>query len=126
MTPPLATLVAEDDPAVGRLLVTLLSAFGPVLLATTGAEAAHIARSTHVDLLIADVGLPDIRGGDLVRYVRAVHPDAMVLLISGSLQDQVGEQGIPFLEKPFSAAALRGRIAQLLAGGGEFGVGLAI
>jgi CheY-like chemotaxis protein len=97
MALPIATHVAEDDPAVGRLLVTLLSAFGPVLLATSGAEATHIASTAHVDLLIADVGLPDIRGVELVRQVRTVHPDVRVLLISGYL----GEHGCAFLETVF-------------------------
>ena len=76
-------LVVEDDPELREALVEQLALqdeFEPMPVGTA-AEAIESARNGAVDLVIMDVGLPDMDGRDAVRQIRAngfkgPHPDA--------------------------------------------------
>jgi two-component system cell cycle sensor histidine kinase/response regulator CckA len=107
-------LLVEDDARVRHLARRALELHGyEVLDAETGREAlAAAARAPGpIHLVLTDVVLPGLSGRELAEAVRATHPDARFLFMSGYTEDalvhhRVAELGAPFLEKPFAVAEL--------------------
>lgn len=64
-------------------------------------------------IVITDVMLPDFPGLQVVEAVRMWHPQVRVLVMSGSLSEQVAGAA-SFLQKPFTAAQLRARVREVL------------
>lgn len=91
-------LVVDDDELLRRALADLLKDAGYlVLLADTGAKALAKARTRpRIDVLLTDIGLPDMCGRALARAFAAQHPKASTLFMSG-VDDQRGQ----LLLKPF-------------------------
>src|SRR5690606_38235725 len=113
-----------DDALVRRLAVRTLELHGfRVLHAGGGAEAlAAAAAVPHIDLLVSDVVMPDLRGPELRARVAALHPDVRVLYVSGyadrDLEAVAEGDGVSFLQKPFTPDQLVQRVREMLAGGG--------
>jgi DNA-binding response OmpR family regulator len=81
---------------------------------TTKAAAEHILEHEYFDLAIADMVLQDGSGLDLFKKMnRAGTPCLFVSSGSDHIQDLV-VSGVDFLERPFGATELCGRVAQLL------------
>jgi PAS domain S-box-containing protein len=115
-------LLVEDEDGVRDLVRRILVGKGyRVRAARLPAEALQLAELHHgaIDLLIADVIMPQLSGEELAQKVIALHPETKVLFISGSPHYSLGrfgviEPGKTFLEKPFSAEALASHVRQLL------------
>ena len=110
-----ATILAvDDDPAVlGLVSATLRSAGHDVLEATSGWNAIEVyeRHAQPIDLLLADVIMPDLTGPVVAERLRSKQPDLQVLFISGFhdadlVQRFVTRKGFNLLPKPFSPAAL--------------------
>ena len=85
-------LLVDDDPAVRQTLAALLRASGQdVLEADGGAAAVRRLEATSVDLVITDLGMPDVTGWDVARAAKARHPDLPIVLLTG-WGDQVGAE----------------------------------
>jgi PAS domain S-box-containing protein len=116
-------LVVEDEENVRGLLKKVLTRSGYVVAtAATASEARRLIEDEHlqIDLMITDVVLAQDSGRDLANMVEQHQPSARVLFISGYTDDAVVRHGIlseemPFLQKPFSAAALLEKVAAVLA-----------
>jgi PAS domain S-box-containing protein len=111
-------LLVEDEPAVMRVTHRFLERLGyRVLAASSAAEALQLA-SSHadgIDLLLTDVIMPELSGGDLSRRVIALHPRARVLFMSGYTADELAPHGVlstgvDFLQKPFGFQDFAGRV----------------
>jgi DNA-binding NarL/FixJ family response regulator len=77
--------VAEDQRLIRDLLVAVLSresGFQVVAEASTGQETIALAESTHPDVLLLDVSLPDIDGMEVARAVRKTQPKLPILALS--------------------------------------------
>src|SRR6185295_13376007 len=73
-------LVIDDDQAVLRVFTRLLSKEGyRVRTARTGHTALRILHDAEFDLVIVDMGLPDIDGAELIRAIRTEAPYAPIL-----------------------------------------------
>lgn len=115
-------LVAEDDPAVRELTERILRSAGyNVLSAGSGAHALRLLErpGAAVDLLITDVVMPDMNGRQLARAIADSHPRARVLYVSGYTANVIAhhgvlDEGIEFLEKPFTRRGLLSRVRQIL------------
>jgi len=115
-------LVVEDDPSVLKLAGALLRGYGYHVLEAVNPETAlDQARShrTPIDLILADVILPGMKGPEMVEKIREIHPRARVLYMSGYTEDLIAHngilaKGIMFLAKPFTAETLRGKVAEAL------------
>jgi CheY-like chemotaxis protein len=120
-----AILVVEDEVSLRSLIARVLGSLGyRVMTAGTGAEALQIAREAdcRLDLLLTDVVLPGgMQGTDLARDLLTSMPDLPVLYMSGYARDAIVhagrlDQGVNFLEKPFTPDALATMVRTVLNG----------
>jgi CheY-like chemotaxis protein len=118
-------LVVEDEQAVRGFLREALEAYGYRVLEATDFDGAidAVTRRHHGDLhlLLTDVILPGKSGAEVARAVRALRPETKVLFVSGHTDDAVVRYGVrdssfPFLQKPFTLAALAGKVREVLSG----------
>jgi signal transduction histidine kinase/ActR/RegA family two-component response regulator len=117
-------LVAEDDEMVRSLVKETLMRQGyEVLDAASPLEAQKIADSHRglIHLLITDVVMPKINGRDLATRLARRRPQMKVLYMSGYTDGAVVNNGIlrkevAFLQKPFTPAALAGKVREVLEG----------
>ena len=116
------TVLVVDDEAPMRALERRILEHGPyeVLEASGAAEAFGILKSgRHIDLLIADLDMPELSGEEMVRRIHAVRPGQKVLYVSGNVDRlldarQILGDGEAFVDKPFTAKALLEGVSLLL------------
>ena len=96
-------LVVDDEEPVRRMVCLVLQSHGhTVLLAPDGPRALETLAGDKIDLLISDVAMPHMTGGELAATVSRSHPGLPVLLMSGSERPD----GYPFIAKPFQPRSL--------------------
>ncbi len=117
-------LVVEDDPSVRRMLTELLGRDGFAVDAVgSGREVPSAMRSFQPDLVVLDLGLPDIGGIDVLRELRAT-ADLPIIVLSGRTDEadrvlalEVGADDYvvkPFLNGEF-VARVRARLRRMTA-----------
>ncbi|MBX3232276.1 MAG: response regulator [Labilithrix sp.] len=115
-------LIVEDDPDGNELICTILERYGAkVSSATTAAAALDVLSTEHPQILVSDIGLPDMDGIELIKTVRA-RPEiaeipAVALTAYASRQDATKAIGAGFdahVAKPVQPATLGGAVARLL------------
>ena len=112
-------LIVEDEPPIRRLLRTTLGAhdYRPIE-AATGAEALSALRHHRPDLVLLDLGLPDIDGLELIARIRGIGPVPIVVLSSrGDEAAKVKALDLgadDYVTKPFGAEELMARIRAAL------------
>jgi two-component system cell cycle sensor histidine kinase/response regulator CckA len=115
-------LVVEDSEAVRSLACDVLRSYGyHVLEASAPEEALALvtADGGDVALIVSDVVMPGMSGGDLVAGARAVRPGIAALFMSGYPDAAVVrhanvDAGEPFLQKPFLPMALARKVREVL------------
>jgi two-component system KDP operon response regulator KdpE len=112
-------LVVEDEPPIRRLLRTTLSAHDyRIIEATNGAEALSALRHHRPDLVLLDLGLPDIDGLVLIGKIRAQGPVPIVVLSSrgdeAAKVTALDSGADDYVTKPFGADELLARIRAAL------------
>jgi len=108
-------LIVDDEPQILRALrINLQARQYDVHTATNGTEALHAAASVKPDLLILDLGLPDIDGVTVIHQLRAWTPMPIVVLSGrADSRDKIGalDAGADdYVTKPFSVEELLARI----------------
>ncbi len=111
-------LIIDDNAALVRSLRDFLGKDFIIDTARTAKSGLRQAITAKHDIIILDIGLPDGRGDDVCRQIRANHIISPILILSGvqSVQSRVDllETGADdYLVKPFSLAELRARIVAL-------------
>jgi two-component system KDP operon response regulator KdpE len=112
-------LVIEDDPQTRRLLKTNLCNRGwRVIEAENGKSGLSLVKSDSPDLVILDLGLPDIDGISVTKRLRQLS-DLPVLILSARSQEQNKIMALDagaddYLTKPFSTGELHARLQALL------------
>lgn len=110
-------LFAEDEELLRRMIARSLREGGfRVVEAQGGMEAlkAAAAQPSPIDLLLADILMPDMDGRELARRLISRRPEMKVLFISGYYKEAELESGSNFLGKPFTPGELLSRVRQLL------------
>jgi CheY-like chemotaxis protein len=102
-------LVVDDDPGICRLARTILEQSGQgVLSASNGVEALIVYTSYHSRLdvvVLTDVNMPHMGGLELAARIHAMDPSTRILLMTGSILEEVPEY-CSMLTKPFRSAEL--------------------
>jgi len=113
----------EDDVEIRRLVADSLSKQGHhVESAATAMEGLELAIKESPDLVLLDLGLPDLDGSELLRMIRAVS-DVPVIVITARGADEVVVKTLDagaddYLTKPFSISQLEARVRAVLRRGG--------
>ena len=108
-------LVVDDEPQIVRALrVNLLARSYEVVTATTGRQALDAASREHPDLILLDLGLPDIDGVDVVRALRGWSA-VPILILSGRLNTLEKIRALDagaddYVTKPFNVDELVARV----------------
>ncbi len=108
-------LVVEDEPGIVRAVQANLSGHGfQVETAATGAAALELFERRRPDLVLLDLGLPDIDGTEVIREVRREgNTPVIVLSVRGAERDKVKALDLgadDYLTKPFGIEELLARI----------------
>ena len=120
LLPHMRMLVVEDDRLLADGLVTVLSRAGHAVdHAATGKYADSLLARTAYDLLVLDVGLPDIDGFEVLRRLRLRRSPMSVLVLTArdAVDDRVHGLDLgadDYLTKPFSVDEFEARIRALL------------
>lgn len=113
-------LVAEDDEALGNFVRLGLEAeHYAVDVSASGDQVRDLSQATNYDLLLLDLGLPNLDGKTVLRQVRVKKPTLPVLVLSARSRVQERVECLDlgaddFLSKPFAFAELSARIRALL------------
>jgi len=115
-------LVVEDDPAVGRLVESVLKRYGyQVLLAASGDEALelHESGAQEIRLALLDVIMPRMNGKELYESLRRRSPQLKVLFLSGYTADLIQDKGIfidgvDIIKKPAKPIELARKVRDML------------
>lgn len=115
-TGPLRVAIVDDEPAILRFLRTSLSAQGyQTFEAATGQLALDMLRRNTVDLLILDLGLPDIDGLDVIRELRGTGSTIPIIILSSRTDEKGKVEAFDlgaddYVTKPFGMEELLARI----------------
>jgi CheY-like chemotaxis protein len=115
-------LLVEDTATLQEVIRETLEELGyTVLLASNGEEALALAeeREGPIDLLLTDVVMPKLGGGDLAKLLSALRPGMRVLYMSGYTNGAISQHGVlgaevVLLEKPFTADKLARGVREAL------------
>jgi CheY-like chemotaxis protein len=109
-------LLVEDDDLIRWNTGELLQEMGHrVVEAADGKTALGILATTAIDILITDVGLPDISGEVLATQARALQPGIAVVFVTGS-DHASAVRGATVLRKPYDGAHLAAALQVFLDG----------
>jgi len=117
-------LLVEDEDNIREPAVEVLEGQGyTVLPARSGEEALEVAgrQAGPIHLMVTDVIMPGLSGGQLAERLAAGWPDMKVLFISGYPEDSISRHGVldpgkSFLQKPFHPGQFLRTVRQLLDG----------
>lgn len=112
-------LIVEDEPAISDNIQFVLEGEGlETVRVATGLAAVPVLDESRVDLIVLDVGLPDINGFDLLREVRKTRTTPIILLTARTAEiDRVLGLEIgadDYVAKPFSPRELAARVKAVL------------
>lgn len=117
---PLNVLVVDDEPAIRRFLRTSLSAQGyQVMEAADGTAALVALRRTPIDVLVLDLGLPDVNGLDIIQQVRGQGSAVPIIVLSSRTDERVKVNALDlgaddYVTKPFGIEELLARLRAAL------------
>ena len=112
-------LVVDDEPQIHRFLRPALTACGyEVVMAETGRDALRLIATAAPDVIVLDLGLPDMDGKDVLRQTRSFSKIPIIIL---SARDQEAEKILAldagaddYVEKPFAIGELMARLRAAL------------
>ena len=114
-------LVVEDEPVVLEMVKNILQGNGyTVLAAPNGKEGLQVVESAdRIDLVLTDIVMPGMSGGEFVQRLLPLHPDVRVLYMSGYTKYAVVDHGVlesvnSFIWKPFSPTDLLLKVREIL------------
>ena len=117
-------LLVEDEVSLNRMVSTMLKRYGyRVRQAFNAEEALAIYRKENrqIDLIITDVVMPGMNGIEMMEELTAQYGDIRVIYMSGytdneMIQHGLMEQGLHFLQKPFTPEQITKKIREIMDG----------
>ncbi len=117
-------LLVEDEPSILRMTRIMLERLGYTVVAAQSplkAIEAAAAYTGKIDLLLTDVVMPEMNGRDLAGHIKLQYPRVKRMFMSGYTSDVIAhhgklEDGVSFIQKPFTMSGLSEMIRQALHG----------
>jgi PAS domain S-box-containing protein len=117
-------LLVEDEPMILKMTTQMLVGQGyHVLGASSPWEAIRLAKENigSIDLLMTDVIMPEMNGRDLVKQLFSISPNIKCLFMSGYTASVIAhhgvlDEGVHFIQKPFSMSDLGEKLREALKG----------
>ena len=115
-------LVVEDEPLLLKMDQKMLEGLGYRVLTASGpSEAINLAKAYagEIQLLLTDVVMPEMNGRDLAEKLHSLYPDMKILFMSGYTATVIAhrgvlDEGLNFIQKPFSFKGLGIKVRDLL------------
>ncbi len=120
-------LLVDDEQAIRQVTTKQLKKLGmKVLTAEDGQQAVDTYRehASEIDLVLLDVTMPHMSGGEACQALRKISPDVCIVIASGYAEEDVasqfkGEDIAGFLQKPYTLTKLRSLLSTLLPEAGK-------
>ncbi len=116
-------LLVEDEEMVLNVTRAMIQRLGyTVIEVRKGMEAVEIVRERGdgIDLVLLDIGLPDLRGDRVSQLIRESKPDIRILVCSGYTEREVVQEmkviSDDFIQKPYTLSDLSGKMKKILSG----------
>jgi len=118
-SPPLKVLIVDDEPPIRKLLRMGLGTQGYHIIDAPNAKTALELMSAKPDLVILDLGLPDMQGLDLLRQIRRLRADVPIVVLSSRGDEVAKVEALDlgaddYVTKPFGMDELLARIRAAL------------
>jgi len=110
-------LVVDDQPATLKVAQILLESFGYKVLSAANAQEALILfrqNQERIRVVLTDVVMPDVNGPQLAERLLRIKPELKIIYMSGYPNDELQDQGVTFLSKPFNPAGLSKAVREAL------------
>ena len=115
-------LLVEDEPMILDIAVNVLERQGyRVMAAATPSEAIRLAKehAGKIHLLMTDVVMPEMNGRELSKNLIPLYPDIKRLFMSGYTAEVIAhhgvlDEGVQFIQKPFSVQSLAAKVREVL------------
>jgi two-component system KDP operon response regulator KdpE len=116
---PLRVLIVDDEPPIRKLLRMGLSTQGYRVLEASNGKMALDMLAENPDLIILDLGLPDVQGLDLLRTIRAGNEQVPIVVLSSRGDEAAKVQALDlgaddYVTKPFGTEELLARMRAAL------------
>ncbi|MDH3518015.1 MAG: response regulator transcription factor [Acidimicrobiia bacterium] len=116
-------ILVEDDHTIRRLAADALARAGFDVDSAAGAmEGLQLVVKDHPDLVVLDLGLPDLDGSELLRMIRAVSQVPVIVATAredeGSMVELLDAGADDYVVKPYSGEQLTARVRAVLRRGG--------
>lgn len=111
-------LVVDDDPAIRKLLLTLLGQFQySVETACDGKEALQKFVPGEFDVVLSDLRMPGMSGIELLKAIKETDPDVIFLMITGFAEvdtavEAIKEGAYDYIQKPLSVDTIKASISR--------------
>ena len=119
-------LVVDDEPAICLALAIALRRVGcEAVTAESGDTALGILRAQHVDALVLDLRIPDMRGDALFHLAAALQPHLrrQTMFVTGDVTDRgevlIRACGVPWVRKPFKLVDVTDTVRAMVPVAGE-------
>ncbi len=113
-------LIVDDEEIICALLKECLSSAGHnVTTAIDGNVAIELVKGNHFDIIFLDLTLPGKSGFDVLREIKILDPDSVVVILSGKAGENgpskaIAEGAFSFMPKPFTVSQVYNTVAQIL------------
>lgn len=113
-------LIVDDDPVIILELQTAVAKLGKVYIATSGESAIAMANDIVPDLILLDIGLPDINGFDVLRYLnenKLQSVNVIVITAYGNFENHLkslSQGATDFITKPINKILLQKKIKSII------------
>lgn len=113
-------LIVDDEELVRNYVRRALASRGwEITVADNGAAALAMAGQKDFDAVICDLKMPDMRGEEVIKRIRALFPDMKIIAITGSVSNLTnpivpGVELEGFLIKPFGIDEIRNLMQRVL------------